>query len=254
MMDLREQTHARAPWFYLALVPHAGELALLEVLEARHATRARRLAKGDPVVVFDGSGVTARAVLKEVSRHAVRAEITVREEHAHPAPALHLASALPKGDRIATLLSMTTQLGMTSFTPLACQNSVARASGSAFARWERILREACKQSRRPHLPKLGAEASPEAWTQAIGADAATFVLDPSGEPAGSVLASQSLRNAEAIHLLIGPEGGMTAEELDTLVQSGARKLSLGAGILRIETACAAAIATLGLLRSPAAGI
>jgi 16S rRNA (uracil1498-N3)-methyltransferase len=253
-MDLGEQTDARMPWFYLPLVPDEGEMALLEDLEARHATRARRLAMGDPVVVFDGSGVTARAVLREVGRRVVRAEILAREEHAPPSPALHLASALPQGDRIAALLSMATQLGMTSFTPLACRNSVARASGAAAARWERIVREACKQSRRPHLPQLGTEASPEAWLQAIGADGPALVLDPAGERAGSVLASEGLRNATAIHLLIGPEGGFTTDELAALVQRGTRKFSLGAGILRIETAGVAAIATFGLLRGPTAEI
>jgi 16S rRNA (uracil1498-N3)-methyltransferase len=131
-------------WFHAVSIPGEGEPVELDPAEGRHATRSRQLENGEEIALSDGAGTAARAILSEGERR--RASAVVVERILHPAPPrrLHLASALPKGDRLSTLLSMETQLGMTDFTPLAARRSVVQPSAETPGRWQRIAREACK--------------------------------------------------------------------------------------------------------------
>lgn len=225
------------PLFYCASLPPVGAVFELPPEEARHATAARRLAVGDELAVFDGQGARGRARIDALGRRGTaRLALLAREALPPPPRRVWLASALPKGDRQTTLLDMATQLGMTDFVPLACERSVAAPSAGALARWQRIVVEACKQSRRFHLPRLHAPLTPAQLPR--HAVARLFVAHPGGAgltlpmPVGDVGAA------------IGPEGGFTEAEVAALVAGGAVKIGLGDGILRIETAGIAALALL----------
>lgn len=238
----------REPWFHLSPLPAAGTVVALDAGEARHASGARRLATGDRIVLFDGEGVTAAAELVTAGRREVSVRLLDHERHPLPEPELHLACALPKGDRLSTLLSMSTQLGLSSFTPLACANSVVHEGEAARGRWARILREACKQSRRPHLPRLNPVRTPDQLVAELPAAARLVALDPAGRPAAEWLRSVELGATRRIDLLVGPEGGFTTGELEALERDGAGLVSLGENILRIETAAVSALAIFSLLR------
>ncbi len=235
------------PWFFLNSLPRdLSQTVELDARETRHAGSARRLNKGDGVVLFDGTGLTADAELVEIGRSRARAKLLAQERHEPPRPALHLASALPKGDRQATMLAMATQLGMSSFTPLLCSRSVARQSPSASERWQRVCREACKQSRRPHLPHLLPPSTPDELMQRGRPEACTLLMHPSGSAAVQLIASATLHARDEIMLLIGPEGGFVENEIECARAAGAEVVSLGGGILRTETAALAALALFGL--------
>ena len=122
-------------WFHAVSIPGEGEPVELDPAEGRHATRSRQLENGEEIALSDGAGTAARAILSEGERR--RASAVVVERILHPAPPrrLHLASALPKGDRLSTLLSMETQLGMTT-----------------SLRWRRA---AASSSRAPRRPSVG---------------------------------------------------------------------------------------------------
>jgi 16S rRNA (uracil1498-N3)-methyltransferase len=242
------------PWFHVTALPAPGQIAQLDARESQHARGARRLELGESVVLFDGYGATAPAILCEVERRCVGARAEAVEYHDRPSPALHVVSALPRGDRLAQLLSMATQLGMSSFRPLQCQRGVARPRAGARERWERILREACKQSRRAWLPEIGEPCAPQVIAT-LSANAtlsakrsAVVLLDPSGARSASVVAEPKLRDAEAIWLVIGPEGGLDEDERAQMFSDGALALTLSEGILRIETAVAAGLTLLSQLR------
>ena len=248
------------PWFYLNPLPHrtaaAGGAdapdAIVELPkeEARHVAGARRLRAGDALVLCDGAGGLAHGVLLAGTRGEIRVRVLEVEEVARPTPALHLASALPKGDRLTSLLSMATQLGMTSFSPLQCTHSVVRTSASTPERWARIAREACKQSRRAHLPEFRSARAPRQVAQeAAAAGESVLLFDPSGPHLPQrLLAEECLRQACALHLLVGPEGGFSSREIEEIRGLDGLVCRLSDGVLRCETACAAVLAIFGLLR------
>lgn len=232
-----------APWFHVAHVPHVDSFVELDTREARHATGAKRLREGDALCLFDGTGVIAdgRIAAPDGSR-ALRVRIEQRREHAAPVPAIHLAVALPKGDRQSTLLSMVTQLGAASITPLACARSVAQATEKFTDRAERVCLEACKQSHRAHAPTIGPSCPPEVAASRPNA----FIAHPGGLPIPTMIETVAAPGVAAVHVLVGPEGGFTDDEVDRACSAGATRLDLGSGILRIETAAVAVIAALRL--------
>ena len=116
-------------WLYLPNLETTGNEAILEGVEATHAVRARRLRIDDLVCVFDGIGRSAAARISEVTQRPLQVHLVIDHYEHWPPPAtrIHLVSALPEGDRQATMLDMATQLGMTDYTPLRCDRSVSQA-------------------------------------------------------------------------------------------------------------------------------
>lgn len=235
------------PWFFSQHIPPDGEVFTLSAEEARHVSAARRLAVGDPLTVFDGTGVLADAAIAALPTRGRGLELRVRArtQATAPARALHVAAALPKGDRAATLLDMATQLGMTAFTPLMCQHSVVVPTRAD--RWQRICIEACKQSRRAHLPVLKDPASPLALVQTRGATSGAMAVTRMlcAHPGGRALSAADIA-ADRCLILIGPEGGFSGNEIAAMEQAGAERIDLGTGILRVETAAVALLAALSL--------
>lgn len=220
-------------WFFHPALPAVGDTLVLSGDEARHA-QSRRLRRGEVVSVFDGAGCVARAsVLEPAARGTLALKIEACERHAPPR-ARHLACALPKGDRQATLLDMATQLGMTRFTPLSCERSVVHAAAHGHARWERLCLEACKQSRRAHVPAIDAPQTPARVAQAARerGEAVWFAHPGAPPPRGEA-------RLGAVTVLVGPEGGFTKAEVAAMAAAGAAPVGLGDGVLRIETAAVA---------------
>ncbi|WP_372523965.1 16S rRNA (uracil(1498)-N(3))-methyltransferase [Sulfuricaulis sp.] len=236
------------PLFYSERLADPGATLTLTGDEARHAVASRRLQVGETLWLFDGRGGLARATLLHITArgHALDLRIEERRAEPPPKPAIHLACALPKGDRQGTLLDMATQLGITEFTPLACERSVVRPGANSAERWWRICLEACKQSRRPYLPILHAPATPqEIVVQEASRTNTVWIAHPS---AAAVTVSCAVeQNASAdVTILVGPEGGFTEGEVERTTGAGAQPIALGSAILRIETAAVALVAAFSL--------
>jgi len=236
------------PLFYAEHLADPGATLTLTGDEARHATASRRLQAGETLWLFDGRGGLARATLLRITARGRVLDLRIEERRVEPPPkpAIHLACALPKGDRQGTLLDMATQLGLTEFTPLACERSVVRPGANSAERWRRICLEACKQSRRPYLPILHASATPqEMLARDAGRANSVWIAHPS---AAAVAVSRAVeQNASAdVTILVGPEGGFTEEEVERTTAAGARQIALGSAVLRIETAAVALVAAFSL--------
>ena len=242
-----------APWFHLDPLPESG-VVWLPKDEAKHATWARRLGEGDAVVLFDGRGTLACATLLGTRdrRGDVEARIDSIERHEPIAPRIELATALPKGDRLSTLLDMATQAGVDHLIPLRCEWGVVKPHTDAPDRWQRIAIEASKQSRRAWVPTFGAPISiPQACRGGEGVCVA--IAQPGGLPIASSIESWSSRDGAGrspsiVRVLIGPEGGFSPGELAAAEHAGAIRVSLSPHVLRIETA---AVMAAGLLRQRA---
>ena len=235
------------PLFYSRQLADPGATLVLSGDEAHHAAASRRLHNDDTLWLFDGDGGVARATLLRVAAHGRTLELRIEERRIKPAPkpAIHLACALPKGDRQNTMLDMATQLGMTRFTPLACERSVVKPGANSATRWGKICLEACKQSRRFHLPAIETVSTVRDVVKRSAAEGSGLWLAHPAAQAVTVpvAANQKTKN---VTILIGPEGGFTEEEIRQAVAAGGGLLTLGTSILRIETAALALIAAFAL--------
>ncbi len=199
--------------------------------EAHHGRSVLRLRPGDEIRVADGVGGAGVGTVKTVERHAILVQVTAREAVAVlPAELLTVAVAPPKGDRLGDLVRGLTELGVGSIRFLECERG-ERLPGN-LDRLQRIAGEALKQCQRGRLPQLGPQVDIPGLAVLGGR---LIVLDRSGAAPNAGLPQPTT-------LVIGPEGGLTNDELAALNARGAVSVRLAGSILRIETAALAAAA------------
>ena len=228
------------PWFYAPNLDARPESAVLVADESRHLARSRRLGIGGEIVVFDGLGTTAKAKIVDISERRTRValDLTAYAHQIEGRVRVHLAAALPKGDRQAVMLDMVTQIGMTDFTPLLCDRSVAKFSIRSAARWQKTCLEACKQSRRPWVPRLHQPKPLAEMINTAGeAGRVVWLADSRG---GYPTAVQKV-TADELILLVGPEGGFSPSEWELLSDADIVPVTLAKTVLRTETAAVAMV-------------
>jgi 16S rRNA (uracil1498-N3)-methyltransferase len=207
--------------------------------DAAHHARVRRLAVSDRVYVADGAGARAVGSIVRVSKQAI--EIAIADlTHLPRAAAVHLLVPIADRDRMLWCAEKCAELGATSWTPILWHRSRSvspRGEGTAFR--ERVLarmRSALVQAHAPWLPEVRDDASVEHALERMPDIGARLVLEPSGEP---IARAQCVA---PVTIAIGPEGGFEPTELDRLRDARFRAVSLGANVLRFETAAVAALA------------
>jgi len=221
----------------------SGDRIVLTGPEGHHAAKVRRLRVGEPVDVVDGRGTRASCTVAEVGRDEVTLDVLGRTTEPPSSPRLVLVQALAKGDRGELAVELATEVGIDEIVPWSAARCVVRWEGErgskALARWRSTAREAGKQSRRAWLPEVRPVHSTRQLLDLVRAADATLVLH---ESAADPLATVDLPDEGQVLLLVGPEGGLTDEELAELTEAGAAVVRLGASVLRTSTAGAAAAA------------
>jgi 16S rRNA (uracil1498-N3)-methyltransferase len=220
-------------WVFVDRFERAERIVLSED-ESRHVS-ARRLRPGDPLVAFDGAGRTGLARIEAAGRREVAIRVETLDEAPRPADDWQLATAIPKGERLATLLPMLTQLAVPVWQPLVLEDSAVRSLDVGSARIRRILVESAKLARRPWLLEIRPPCDLAALLAAAGRTDRIYFGDRTGETSGIP--------ADAAIVVIGPEAGFSAAELAALRRAGATAVTLGPHNMRIETAAVAAAAT-----------
>ncbi|WP_407360448.1 16S rRNA (uracil(1498)-N(3))-methyltransferase [Microbacterium sp. LBN7] len=222
-----------------------GDVVSLTGAEAKHAAVVRRLRVGEVVTVGDGAGVWLAGVAEEVAPSRVDVRIEERVEHPAPAPRLVLVQALAKGDRDELAVQAACELGVDEIVPWQAGRSVSRWEGPKAVkgreRWSTIVREAAKQAHRAWVPEVTAPAT----TKQLAARASTdrvLLLDPTAP----VRLSAIEPDGRDLVLVVGPEGGISDEELALLTDAGAERVLLGETVLRTSTAGPAAVAVLSV--------
>ena len=231
---------------YAPELPAAGEV-VLDAEESAHLVRVRRVEAGAEVALFDGRGATRRARLLTADPRAARLVVLGEGADRAPRRALIVAASIPEPARADELVEALAWLGVTRWVPLLCSRTPAgRAALVArrAERWQRIAREAAKGNGRSQLLELGAATRLEELLAApprVG----LVLLDP--DPRAARLLEVLAGRETLPWLLVGPEGGFTAEEVQAALTSGVPTASLGATALRVELAAQAAAAqSLGL--------
>jgi 16S rRNA (uracil1498-N3)-methyltransferase len=236
------------PYFLVDPVPPRGPYRLTGP-EGRHAATVRRLRTGESLVLTDGSGTVADAVVTEVGRAELTVEVDLPTVVAPPAVRVTLVQALPKGDRGELAVELATEAGVDRVVPWAAQRCVARwkspeQAAKGVERWRAAAREAAKQARRPFLPPVAEPASSATVAELIARSAAGLVLH---DAAAAPLSTVAIPDAGDVVLIVGPEGGLTEEELTMFTAAGGVPVRLGPQVLRTSTAGAVALGALGVL-------
>jgi 16S rRNA (uracil1498-N3)-methyltransferase len=237
---------------------------------------------GERLLLGDGRGGLATAEVTGVGRDALRLSILDRRRVPAPCPTVTLAQALVKGERGELAVELATEAGVDAVLPWRAARCVARwddgpRGDKALARWRSTVLAAAKQSRRAWLP----EVSEQVGTQALAArcaaagaagggalvlhEAATVPIAaavrelaaaaieatsvPAAAPTAGRVGAPAVPPVPAVELVlvVGPEGGITDEELEQLCAAGARAVRLGPQVLRASTAAAVALGALGVL-------
>jgi 16S rRNA (uracil1498-N3)-methyltransferase len=235
------------PYFLVDRLPARGEFRLTGP-EGRHAATVRRLRAGESLVLTDGSGGFAPATVAEVGRGELTVDVGPAERLEQPAVRVTLVQAVPKGDRGELAVELATEAGVDALVPWAASRCVARwtadRAGHGVERWRAAAREAAKQSRRPFVPQVADLSGTQAVAELIKRAAAALVLH---EAASAPLQAAELPQHGDVVLIVGPEGGLTEEELTVFRAAGAVPVRLGPQVLRTSTAGAVALGALGVL-------
>ncbi len=230
-------------WVWIEELAGSGSIALAPD-EARHLV-ARRLRVGASLVVFDGLGHVAPARIESLGRPSTRVHVDAISEVARPDSSFMLASAIPKRDRLSTMLQMLTQLGLACWQPLVLQDSVVRKLDPTSSRLIRILIESCKVSRRAWRLDVRVPCSLEEVLAKRSSAESVYFGDRKGPALGF--------DRAAGLAVVGPEAGFSDFERRILQGVGAQPRSFGAHNLRIETAAVAATVALHLNRESVGG-
>lgn len=238
----------------------AGDDLVLDGEEGRHAAKVARIGVGEQLLLTDAPG---RQVLAEVT--AARKEALEVRLLTDPSPAVErlprlvLVQALATGGRDEQAVEAATELGVDRVVPWSARRSVSVWRGEkqrkGRAKWEATVRAAVKQCRRPGIPEVDepvTTAQLVATLQEREADATLVLVLHEQESVGLMSLTDQLRAAseeglEEIVVIVGPEGGITPEELEELRAAGARSVLLGPEVLRSSTAGPAALAVLSAL-------
>jgi 16S rRNA (uracil1498-N3)-methyltransferase len=220
---------------------------VLDGSEGRHAATVMRLGRGEPVVLTDGAGLRVEGVVAATGRGRLDVEVRTRVQVPPAKPRLVVVQALPKGDRGELAVETLTEVGVDLVVPWAAARCVTRWQGERGARslgkWRTAAREAAKQSRRCWFPEVADLATTsDVVTRLTDAGSAAVLHEEAPEPL-SGLAVAPGQDVDVV-LVVGPEGGVTPEELTTLAEAGAAAYRLGDTVLRTSTAGTAAVSVL----------
>lgn len=236
--------------FYVDALPDAGGIAVVDGDEGFHASNVRRIRPGEELDLSDGNGTVAHCVVEEAAKGRLSARVLGVTEVPGPRPSVTVAQALPKSERSELAIELATEAGADGFLAWQAQRCVARWESAAkvdkgLRRWGAVARSAARQSRRARVPEIeGLVSTAQLLTRVPGA--LTLVLH---ESATVPLADIGLADAAAVLLVVGPEGGISDEELAELTGAGARTVRLGPSVLRTSTAAAVALGAIGVLTS-----
>ncbi|MEP6761874.1 MAG: 16S rRNA (uracil(1498)-N(3))-methyltransferase [Sporichthyaceae bacterium] len=234
-----------APVFVLDRARIADDRVVLDGAEGRHAATVRRLLAGEHVVLTDGHGLRADCTVVEAGPGRLELVVDARTETPQPQPRLVVVQALPKGDRGELAVATMTEVGVDVIVPWAAARCITRWSDArgdkALQRWRTTVREAAKQSRRSRFPEVAELATTEGVTALLASAAMPVVLHEDGDVA---LSSVDVPSDGDVVVVVGPEGGITPEELTAFATAGATAYRLGPTVLRTSTAGPAALAVL----------
>ena len=210
---------------------------LLKVLRLKTAAR---------LVLFNGNGYDYQAEIITTGKKSIRVKILQRsEKQPYPKLRIHLGIGLSKGDRIETALQKATELGVSEVTPLLTQYTAVKLKpeqlGKKIQHWHGVIQSACEQSARNYLPRLHEPTELNQWISSQH-QSLKLVFSPIADSPMTEFST-----SDEVSMLIGPEGGLSEEEIQLACENNFQAVRLGEYVLRTETAPLAAITAAQIL-------
>jgi len=233
------------PRFHCSVPLSAGASLALPAGAARHV-QVLRMQPGDALTLFDGTGGEYAATVERMGRSDVSVTVGEHLPVEREAPrAVHLAVGMPANERMDWLVEKATELGVASIQPLATAHGVLRLAGERAekkrAHWEAIAVAACEQCGRNRVPVIRPVQPFANWLENQREPAVRLVLSLA-EGTRSIAAIAP--GDQGAIVLSGPEGGLSASEEQQAIAHGFAPVTLGARVLRAETAALAALVAL----------
>jgi 16S rRNA (uracil1498-N3)-methyltransferase len=238
------------PRIYLPRPLDTGDTCAAAEDQVRYLQSVLRMQEGDPLIVFNGSDWEYDAVIRHTQAGALALEIISKRPVPQDEIEITLCQAIPKVDKMDGIIRHATELGVRRIIPFLAERSIPRwpaAKGpQKRERWQKIAVEAARQCGRIDVPEIGEIATfAEMLTTA---PEGALRLIPWEEEAGrgirEVLRDPRYDGTQRFHLVIGPEGGFTRDELALARRASFLPVSLGRRVLRVETAALTVLAIL----------
>ncbi|ALA67756.1 16S rRNA (uracil(1498)-N(3))-methyltransferase [Corynebacterium lactis] len=235
-------------------LPTVGEIVVIRGAEAKHVS-VRRLKEGAEILLANGADLVVRGVLMHVDPREVHIRVDAAEHRGRPLPHVTVVQALPKSDRAELAVDLMTESGVDEVIPWAAINCVAKWNGAAKAdkaraKWQAAAREAAKQARRAWIPPVAPLHSTAEVVQLISsvvAEGGVAAVLHEEETASFARFAEQAKGARRVVFIVGPEGGVSPQEVEIFREAGAESVVLGPTVLRSALAGAAALNALGPL-------
>lgn len=229
---------------YIETRLQAGTEVTLVDSAANHVIRVLRLKSGAPLELFNGDNRACSATITGMDRRSVRVHIRECHQVSRESPfSVHLWQGISRGDKMDLVIQKAVELGVAEITPVFTERCGVRLPPDRLQKkldhWRKVVISACEQCGRNLLPILH-DAEYFSGLLARQPFPASLVLDPK---AGQALSGYPI-GTDGISLVVGPEGGLTEQEIGALIEAGAQGVTLGPRILRTETAPLVAISLL----------
>ncbi len=236
------------PRLYLPRPLETGAVCAAAADQARYLKTVLRMKEGDPLLIFNGTGWEYKAVIRRQTADGMELEITGRR--ALPAAEIHvtLCQAVPKAEKMDGIIRHATELGAERIVPFLAERSVPRWRPEQLPRkrerWQKIAVEASRQCGRPDIPEIGEIVTFERMLRDVPESGLRLIPWEEETKTGirEILRDPARSGMKEFVLVIGPEGGFSAGEIELARQAGFLSVSLGKRVLRVETASLAILA------------
>jgi 16S rRNA (uracil1498-N3)-methyltransferase len=238
------------PRLYLPRPLETGVVCAAAADQARYLKTVLRMREGDPLLIFNGTGWEYKAVIRRPTAEGMELEITGRQRL--PAAEIHvtLCQAVPKVEKMDGIIRHATELGAERIVPFLAERSVPRWRPEQLPRkrerWQKIAVEASRQCGRPDIPEIGEIVTFERMLRDVPESGLRLIPWEEETKTGirEILRDPARSEMKEFVLVIGPEGGLSAGEIELARQAGFLSVSLGKRVLRVETASLTVLAIL----------
>jgi 16S rRNA (uracil1498-N3)-methyltransferase len=235
----------RIPRIFYAGDLISGQTVILDRNASQHVCRVLRLEAGAQLLLFNGNGMSAEATLTTASPKAASIHIVNQTQEATESDLyIHLGLGISKGDRMDYAIQKAVELGVNEITPVITERTIVRLDekkqSKKLEHWQGIIVSACEQCGRSILPLLNPVCRVDRWIQ--HPSVCKLIFDPLSKQTLSELDPQ-----QHASILIGPEGGLSDEEISKCTDQAFLSVRLGPRVLRTETAVVAACSALQVL-------
>ncbi len=223
------------PRFYLP-PSEWTEAPVLQGPEAQHLAQVLRIQEGQWITVFDGIGSQAEAKVLSVTKSKVDLMLEIAESQDPIYPAITLAQAIPKGKNMDWIIQKSVELGVATIVPLITEHTISAPGDNKVEKWRRTALEACKQCGQNYLPNILEPVSYARWIEDHAPAQLNLIASLIEHAVDFRKTLESHSATGSITILIGPEGDFSPAESDSALKKNFLPISLGALVLRVETA------------------